>query len=72
MRRRNSREQAVISRRIYPASSRRNAFYDAITKLRERMELTPIDDALPGQPLRAFQLIRAIIDPRIPTPVGRP
>jgi hypothetical protein len=36
----------------------------AITKLRERMKLTPIDDALPGQPLRAFQLVRAIIDPK--------
>jgi hypothetical protein len=37
----------------------------AITKLREHLDSkTPIDDALPGQPLRAFQLIRAIIDPK--------
>jgi hypothetical protein len=35
----------------------------AITKLRERMGLDPIDDAMPGEPLRAFQLIRAIINP---------
>jgi hypothetical protein len=36
----------------------------AITELREHMGLDPIDDALPGEPLRAFQLIKAIIDPR--------
>jgi len=36
----------------------------AIVQLREHMGLDPIDDALPGQPLRAFQLIRAIIDPK--------
>ena len=35
----------------------------AITRLRERAGQEPIDDALPGQPLRAFQLVRAIIDP---------
>jgi hypothetical protein len=34
----------------------------AITKLREKQNLAPIDDALPGEPLRAFQLIRNIID----------
>jgi hypothetical protein len=35
----------------------------AITKLREKQDLAPIDDALPGQPVCAFQLIRNIIDP---------
>jgi hypothetical protein len=35
----------------------------AITKLREKQDLEPIDDALPEQPLRAFQLIRSIINP---------
>jgi hypothetical protein len=34
----------------------------AICKLRERMELTPIDDPLPGQPKNAFRIIRKIID----------
>jgi len=34
----------------------------AITKLRERMGLDPIDDAMPGEPMRAFQLIRKIIN----------
>jgi len=33
----------------------------AICKLRERAGMEPIDDALPGEPLRAYQLIRAII-----------
>jgi len=35
----------------------------AISRLRERAGQDPIDDALPGEPLRAFQLIREIIDP---------
>jgi hypothetical protein len=35
----------------------------AIMRLRERSGQEPIDDALPGQPLRAFQLIREIINP---------
>ena len=35
----------------------------AITKLRERSGQAPIDDALPDEPLRAFQLIRNIINP---------
>jgi hypothetical protein len=35
----------------------------AITRLRERSGQEPIDDALPGEPLRAFQLIREIINP---------
>lgn len=45
----------------------------AITKLRVRAEQDPIDDALPGQPLRAFQLIRNIINPsnnRFPATCG--
>ena len=43
----------------------------AIAKLRERADLAPIDDALPGQPLRAFQLIRKIIN-QFPASAGRP
>jgi hypothetical protein len=34
---------------------------DAITKLRERKGLAPIDDAFPGEPLTAFQFIRNIM-----------
>jgi|SRR5215471_3701768 len=34
----------------------------AITKLRERAGQDPINDGLPGEPLRAFQLIRNIIN----------
>ena len=37
----------------------------AIMRLRERLGQEPIDDALPGEPLRAYQLIRSIIDPSI-------
>ena len=33
----------------------------AITALRERQKLPPINDALPGEPLTAFQIIRGII-----------
>jgi hypothetical protein len=33
----------------------------AITKLRERLGLPPIDDALPGQRATAFQIIRSIM-----------
>ena len=33
----------------------------AIMRLRERLGQNPIDDALPGEPLRAFQLIRKVI-----------
>ena len=33
----------------------------AITALRERQKLPPINDALPGEPLTAFQIIREII-----------
>ena len=32
-----------------------------ITALRERQKLPPINDALPGEPLTAFQIIREII-----------
>ena len=35
----------------------------AICALRERMGQEPLDDALPGQPLRAYQIIREIINP---------
>jgi hypothetical protein len=41
----------------------------AITKLRERSGQESIDDALPGEPLRAFQVIRKIIT-SFPPPAG--
>ena len=41
----------------------------AITKLRERSVQESIDDALPGEPLRAFQAIRKIIT-SFPPPAG--
>jgi hypothetical protein len=41
----------------------------AITRLRERADLPPIDDALPGEPLRAFQLIKKVMD-QFPAPSG--
>jgi hypothetical protein len=34
---------------------------EAITKFRESQKLNPFDDALPGEPLRAYQVIRDII-----------
>lgn len=34
----------------------------AIVRLRERADLPPIDDALPGEPLRAFQLIKKVMN----------
>jgi hypothetical protein len=34
----------------------------AICELREKQGLPPIDDALPGEPLRAFQIIRGIVN----------
>jgi len=43
----------------------------AITRLRERMGLPPVEDALPGEPLRAYQLIRNILN-QFPAPAGRP
>jgi hypothetical protein len=33
----------------------------AIADLRERHELPPFDDALPGEPLTAFQIIREVL-----------
>src|SRR5215831_5627853 len=42
----------------------------AITKLREQQGLSPIDDALPGEPLRAFQLIRNIMN-QFPAQAGK-
>ena len=43
----------------------------AITALRERQGLAPIDDALPGKPLTAFQIIREIITKVSPPRCGR-
>jgi hypothetical protein len=34
---------------------------NAITRFREARDQEPIDDALPDQPLRVFQLIRGIV-----------
>ena len=42
----------------------------AITTLRERQGLAPIDDALPGEPLTAFQIIREIITKVSPPVAG--
>jgi hypothetical protein len=43
----------------------------AITKLREQQGLQPIDDALPGEPLRAYQVIRNIMS-QFPAHAGKP
>jgi hypothetical protein len=43
----------------------------AITARRERQKLPPINDALPGEPLTAFQIIREIIN-QFPAHTGRP
>ena len=43
----------------------------AITRLRERSGQEPIDDALSGEPLRAFQVIKAIMN-QFPVPAGEP
>jgi predicted ABC-class ATPase len=43
----------------------------AITRLRERLGQPPIDDALPSEPARAFQLIKNIIT-RVPRPAEEP
>jgi hypothetical protein len=40
----------------------------AITKLREQQGLPPMDDALPGEPLRAYQVIRNIMN-QFPAPL---
>jgi len=41
----------------------------AICELREKQGLPPIDDALPGEPLRAFKVIRNIMN-QFPAPSG--
>ena len=43
----------------------------SITRHREKCGLEPIDDALPGEPLRVFQVIRKIIT-EFPAPAGEP
>jgi hypothetical protein len=43
----------------------------AIMRLRERLGQEPIDDALPGEPPRAYQLIKQIIA-EFPAPAGEP
>jgi hypothetical protein len=43
----------------------------AVTALRERQGLAPIDDALPGEPLTAFQIIRETIN-QFPVHTERP
>jgi hypothetical protein len=43
----------------------------AITALGERQKLPPINDALQGEPLTAFQIIREIIN-QFPAHAGRP
>lgn len=43
----------------------------AICALRERLGQFPIDDALPGESLRAYQLIRNILN-QFPAPTGEP
>jgi hypothetical protein len=43
----------------------------AITKLREQRGLPPMDDALPGEPLRVYQVIRDIMN-QFPAPAGEP
>jgi hypothetical protein len=42
----------------------------AITRFRERHGEEPIDDALPGEPLRVFQLIRSIVMNQFPASAG--
>jgi len=44
---------------------------DAITRYREKCGLAPIDDALPGEPLRVFQLLRAIVTANSSFPQSR-
>src|SRR5262245_45582710 len=40
----------------------------AVTALRERQKIPPINDALPGEPLTAFQIIRQMITKVSPPP----
>jgi len=42
----------------------------AITKFREARGEEPIDDALPDEPLRVFQVIRGIVMNQFPTSAG--
>jgi hypothetical protein len=42
----------------------------AITKLREACGQEPIDDGLPGEPLRVFQRIRGIVMNQFPASAG--
>ena len=42
----------------------------AITRFREKRGEEPIDDALPGEPLRVFQVIRGIVMNQFPTSAG--
>jgi hypothetical protein len=41
-----------------------------IIKRRERMNLAPFDDALPGQPDNVFLVLRALLTPRFPSADG--
>jgi len=43
----------------------------AITQLREKSGLPPIDDAIGDEPLRAFAIIKKLIN-RFPAPAGKP
>jgi hypothetical protein len=42
----------------------------SITKFREKRGEEPIDDALPGEPLRVFQIIRGIVTNQFPASAG--
>jgi hypothetical protein len=42
----------------------------AITRFREKRGEEPIDDALPGEPLRVFQVIRGIVMNQFPADAG--
>jgi hypothetical protein len=43
---------------------------DAITRFREKRDQEPIDDALPDEPLRVFQVIRGIVMNQFPADAG--
>ena len=45
---------------------------NAIVQLRERTGQAPIDDGLPGEAPRAFQVIKEIINNQFPALAGRP
>jgi len=42
----------------------------AITRFREKRDQEPIDDALPDEPLRVFQVIRGIVMNQFPADAG--